>query len=212
MAEAAQMVFSSPSAHRYTFIAFKGCQVGYRTWLCWFCLWTKHLRWYIVSPSSALSCDPPLVSSKHSLLIFFILVDGGERAVIFDRFRGVLPKVIGEGTHFRIPLIQVCFFSLSLLPSILKSTISKWALERSPLRPVPRISRPYALFSALKKLGWNHTQSVDPSRSFLHLQDSQEHWSWLQRPYSSFHRQWDLEGCRCPVHRRRVAHREREDF
>ena len=110
MAEAAQMVFSSPSAHRYTLIAFKGCQVGYRTWLCWFCLWTKHLRWYIVSPSSALSCDPPLASSKHSLLIFFILVDGGERAVIFDRFRGVLPKVIGEGTHFRIPLIQVCFF------------------------------------------------------------------------------------------------------
>lgn len=36
-----------------------------------------------------------------------IVVDGGERAVIFDRFRGVLPKTIAEGTHFRIPLIQV---------------------------------------------------------------------------------------------------------
>ena len=36
-----------------------------------------------------------------------IVVDGGERAVIFDRFRGVLPKTVGEGTHFRIPLIQV---------------------------------------------------------------------------------------------------------
>ncbi|KAK8803559.1 hypothetical protein WA158_001253 [Blastocystis sp. Blastoise] len=33
-------------------------------------------------------------------------VDGGQRAVMFDRFKGVLPKVIGEGTHFRIPLIQ----------------------------------------------------------------------------------------------------------
>mmetsp|Transcript_38182 Transcript_38182/g.96646 ORF Transcript_38182/g.96646 Transcript_38182/m.96646 type:complete len:282 (-) Transcript_38182:505-1350(-) len=33
-------------------------------------------------------------------------VDGGERAVIFDRFRGVLPETVGEGTHFRIPLIQ----------------------------------------------------------------------------------------------------------
>ncbi len=36
-----------------------------------------------------------------------IVVDGGERAVIFDRFRGVLPKTVAEGTHFRIPLIQV---------------------------------------------------------------------------------------------------------
>lgn len=33
-------------------------------------------------------------------------VDGGERAVIFDRFRGVLPHVVGEGTHFLVPWIQ----------------------------------------------------------------------------------------------------------
>lgn len=33
-------------------------------------------------------------------------VDGGQRAVIFDRFRGVLPTVSGEGTHFLIPWIQ----------------------------------------------------------------------------------------------------------
>lgn len=33
-------------------------------------------------------------------------VDGGERAVIFDRFRGVLPEVVGEGTHFRLPWVQ----------------------------------------------------------------------------------------------------------
>jgi len=30
-------------------------------------------------------------------------VDGGHRAVIFDRFQGVKPDVIGEGTHFMIP-------------------------------------------------------------------------------------------------------------
>mmetsp|Transcript_28873 Transcript_28873/g.77774 ORF Transcript_28873/g.77774 Transcript_28873/m.77774 type:complete len:286 (+) Transcript_28873:118-975(+) len=34
-------------------------------------------------------------------------VDGGERAVIFDRFRGVLEETSGEGTHFRIPWVQV---------------------------------------------------------------------------------------------------------
>ena len=34
-------------------------------------------------------------------------VDGGERAVMFDQLRGgVLPDVIGEGTHFLIPVVQ----------------------------------------------------------------------------------------------------------
>jgi len=33
-------------------------------------------------------------------------VDGGHRAVIFDRFKGVKPGVIGEGTHFIIPWVQ----------------------------------------------------------------------------------------------------------
>lgn len=33
-------------------------------------------------------------------------VDGGQRAVIFDRFQGVKEAVVGEGTHFMIPVIQ----------------------------------------------------------------------------------------------------------
>jgi hypothetical protein len=33
-------------------------------------------------------------------------VDGGERAVIFDRIQGVKPNVSGEGSHFLIPFIQ----------------------------------------------------------------------------------------------------------
>lgn len=33
-------------------------------------------------------------------------VDGGHRAVIFDRFRGVTQTVVGEGTHFLIPWVQ----------------------------------------------------------------------------------------------------------
>lgn len=34
-------------------------------------------------------------------------VDGGERAVMFDTLRGgILPDVIGEGTHIQIPIIQ----------------------------------------------------------------------------------------------------------
>ncbi|XP_066587738.1 prohibitin 1 [Prorops nasuta] len=33
-------------------------------------------------------------------------VDGGQRAVIFDRFTGVKSQVMGEGTHFIIPWVQ----------------------------------------------------------------------------------------------------------
>lgn len=33
-------------------------------------------------------------------------VPGGHRAVIWDRFRGILDRVVPEGTHFRIPGLQ----------------------------------------------------------------------------------------------------------
>ncbi|KAK4257534.1 hypothetical protein QN277_007108 [Acacia crassicarpa] len=33
-------------------------------------------------------------------------VDGGQRAVLFDRFRGILDETVGEGTHFVIPWVQ----------------------------------------------------------------------------------------------------------
>lgn len=33
-------------------------------------------------------------------------VDGGHRAVIFDRFAGIRKDVVGEGTHFFIPWVQ----------------------------------------------------------------------------------------------------------
>jgi len=34
-------------------------------------------------------------------------VDGGHRAVIFDKVSGVLEDVRGEGTHFKIPFLQI---------------------------------------------------------------------------------------------------------
>jgi len=33
-------------------------------------------------------------------------VDGGQKAILFDRFRGILPQVHGEGLHFLIPFLQ----------------------------------------------------------------------------------------------------------
>lgn len=51
-------------------------------------------------------------------------VDGGERAVLFDRFRGVLDETIGEGTHFLVPWLQKPFiFDIRTRPHTF-STIS----------------------------------------------------------------------------------------
>jgi prohibitin 1 len=38
---------------------------------------------------------------------FFLYdVDAGTRAVIFDKLKGINPKPVGEGTHFKIPFLQ----------------------------------------------------------------------------------------------------------
>lgn len=39
-------------------------------------------------------------------VFYYLLVEGGHRAVIFDRFRGIIPDVSGEGTHFLVPWVQ----------------------------------------------------------------------------------------------------------
>lgn len=46
------------------------------------------------------------LSSVRTSLTARVSVDGGQRAVIFDRFSGVKPDVSGEGTHFLIPWVQ----------------------------------------------------------------------------------------------------------
>ena len=51
--------------------------------------------------------DPELFYCFHSsFLTTTLTVDGGERAVMFDRFRGVLKDTSAEGTHFMVPIIQ----------------------------------------------------------------------------------------------------------
>lgn len=42
----------------------------------------------------------------YNISFCYCAVDGGHRAVIFDRFRGVQEEVSGEGTHFLIPWVQ----------------------------------------------------------------------------------------------------------
>ncbi len=38
---------------------------------------------------------------------FTFVVDGGERAIIFNKVRGVQNKVYGEGMHLMVPLLMV---------------------------------------------------------------------------------------------------------
>ena len=62
------------------------------------------------------------------VLNFWIFkVDGGHRAVIFDRFQGIKEDVIGEGTHFMIPwLHKPIIFDIRTRPrSVAVSTGSK---------------------------------------------------------------------------------------
>lgn len=47
-----------------------------------------------------------LLIGKYPFHVVLITVDGGHRAVIFDRFQGIKPDVVGEGTHFIIPWVQ----------------------------------------------------------------------------------------------------------
>lgn len=50
-------------------------------------------------------------------------VDGGERVVIFDRFSGVSQTTKGEGTHFRVPLLQYPHhFDIRSRPRIINTT------------------------------------------------------------------------------------------
>jgi hypothetical protein len=54
-----------------------------------------------------------------ALTRFIFVVDGGERALKYDKLRGVQPHIYGEGMHFYIPIIQVNqFLQVNLLLSI----------------------------------------------------------------------------------------------
>ena len=54
---------------------------------------------------------------------FIFVVDGGERALIMDAFKGVKPHVYGEGMHFRLPIIHtVNRFEVRTRPHFTPST------------------------------------------------------------------------------------------
>lgn len=83
------------------------------------------LPWHPLSPELPSSFSLTMVILSLSLLcnviscrLSFLSVDAGNRAVIFDKIQGIQQTVKGEGTHFKIPFIQVSAPSESVLTLI----------------------------------------------------------------------------------------------
>jgi prohibitin 1 len=92
-------------------------------------------------------------------------VDGGHRAVIFDRFSGVHPEVTGEGTHFMIPWVQKpIMFDIRSRPKNVPSVTGSKDLQnvnitlRILFRP-----KPDALPNIYTTLGVDYEDRVLPS-------------------------------------------------
>lgn len=92
-------------------------------------------------------------------------VDGGERAVLFDRFSGVKDDTIGEGTHFLIPWLQKPFiFDIHTRPHTFSSVTGTKHLQMVHLT-LRVLSRPEVmrLPYIFKTLGLEYDEKVLPS-------------------------------------------------
>lgn len=58
------------------------------------------------SEASVGALHPPACMHWKNVAITSPSVDGGERAIMFDRVSGVLETPVSEGTHFRVPYLQ----------------------------------------------------------------------------------------------------------
>ncbi|XP_057791737.1 prohibitin-3, mitochondrial [Salvia miltiorrhiza] len=92
-------------------------------------------------------------------------VDGGQRAVIFDRFQGVKPDTVGEGTHFLVPWLQKPFiFDIRTRPHTFSSISGTKDLQmvNLTLRVLsrPEVSR---LSDIFQTLGLEYDEKVLPS-------------------------------------------------
>ncbi|CAD5182673.1 unnamed protein product [Musa acuminata subsp. burmannicoides] len=92
-------------------------------------------------------------------------VDGGERAVLFDRFRGVLPETVSEGTHFLVPWLQKPFiFDIRTRPHTFASNSGTKDLQMVNLT-LRLLSRPDVahLPTIFTSLGTEYDEKVLPS-------------------------------------------------
>ncbi|AES68436.2 putative prohibitin, Band 7 domain-containing protein [Medicago truncatula] len=92
-------------------------------------------------------------------------VDGGQRAVLFDRFRGILSESVGEGTHFLIPWVQKPYvFDIRTRPHTFSSISGTKDLQMVNLT-LRVLSRPDTerLPTIVQNLGLEYDEKVLPS-------------------------------------------------
>lgn len=92
-------------------------------------------------------------------------VDGGERVVIFDRFRGIVPDIKGEGTHFKLPYIQFpTYFDIRSKPRIINTSTGTKDMQTINIA-LRILSRPEEsqLHVILDKIGTDYDERVLPS-------------------------------------------------
>jgi prohibitin 1 len=92
-------------------------------------------------------------------------VDGGQRALVFDRFKGVKPEVFGEGMHWLLPGIQwPIYFDIRTAPQVITSQTGTKDLQTVSidLRILYRPDQSY-LPSIYLNLGKDYQDRVLPS-------------------------------------------------
>ncbi|KAF1610450.1 UNVERIFIED_CONTAM: Mitochondrial prohibitin complex protein 1, partial [Eudyptes robustus] len=92
-------------------------------------------------------------------------VDGGQRAVIFDRFAGVKDFIVGEGTHFLIPWVQrPIVFDIRSTPRVITTITGSKDLQNVSitLRILHR-PEPNQLPNIYLNIGQDYAERVLPS-------------------------------------------------
>jgi len=93
------------------------------------------------------------------------IVEGGHRAVLFDRLRGVLDETVGEGTHFLIPWWQrAVIFDVRTKPRNISTTTGSKDMQMISLT-LRVLHRPdhQGLSKIYQELGQDYDDRVLPS-------------------------------------------------
>ena len=93
------------------------------------------------------------------------VVDGGEKALIFNKIGGLKQKVYGEGIHFKVPLLQdPILFDVRLTPNVLETKTPTKDLQNIEIS-VRILFKPndQNLYFIYKDQGKNFSDRVIPS-------------------------------------------------
>lgn len=92
-------------------------------------------------------------------------MDGGERAIIWDMYRGITDRVIGEGTHMRIPILQrPIIMDIRVRPQTISTTTGSRDLQTVNIT-LRLLHKPNerGLPALYRSLGLNYDERVLPS-------------------------------------------------